>query len=75
MGKPLTLYYVPAGKYVRAIETGATYYIEGVSTKKYKGRSYKTWSLRVIPTGSHHWMKGAEAKKTAVEIMVLAPEK
>jgi hypothetical protein len=74
MGKPLTLWYVDAGKYVRVIETGTIYYIVGVKTKSYKGRPYKTWSLRELPMGLQDWIKGAEAKKTAVEIVVLVPE-
>ena len=66
MGKPLTLWYVAPGKYVRVIETGKIYYIDSVSNK--------TWSLRELPLAAYHWIKGAEAKKTAVEIMVIVPE-
>ena len=75
MGKPLTLWYVAPGKYVRVIETGKIYYIETVSSNKYKGRPSKAWSLRELPEWTYHWIKGAEAKKTAVEIMVVVPER
>jgi len=74
MGNPLTLWYVEAGKYVRVIETGKIYYIDAVSSKKYNGRLSKAWSLRELPDWTYHWIKGAEAKKTEVEIMVLTAE-
>jgi hypothetical protein len=74
MGKPLTLWYVDAGKYVKVLDTGKIYYIDAVTKKRYKGRPYKTWSLREMPRLDPHWIKGAEAKKMAVEIMVLVPE-
>ena len=74
MGKPLTLAYIEAGEYIRVIETGKIYYVETVTRKKYKGRPWRTWHMRELPLGLHHWMKEREAKSSLVERMVIVPE-